>query len=58
MRRDYDCGSYRSADEYVGQAVSLLFAHHTWITEHRAEIRPTVADRFVSAKRPDAIEPV
>jgi Arc/MetJ-type ribon-helix-helix transcriptional regulator len=41
---------YRSADEYVGQAVSLLQAHATWFAEDRAEISAKTPARFATTK--------
>jgi hypothetical protein len=37
---------YRSADEYVENAVSLLHAHATWFADGRAEINARIAERF------------
>ena len=41
---------YQSADEYVGQAVSLLQAHATWFAEDRAEISSETPARFAATK--------
>jgi hypothetical protein len=41
---------YRSADEYIGHAVSLLNAHATWFAEDRAEASSRTAARFVATK--------
>ncbi len=37
VRYDIETSAYRRPDEYVEHAVSLLQAHQTWFTEHRAE---------------------
>jgi Arc/MetJ-type ribon-helix-helix transcriptional regulator len=41
---------YRSADEYIGHAVSLLNAHATWFAEDRAETNSKTAARFAATK--------
>jgi hypothetical protein len=38
VRYDAECITYRSADENVEHAVSLLHAHETWYAEDPAEI--------------------
>jgi Arc/MetJ-type ribon-helix-helix transcriptional regulator len=42
-------GSFRSADEYVEHAVSLLHAQATWFAEDRAEINAKIAGDFSAA---------
>jgi hypothetical protein len=37
VRYDMESSAYRRTDEYVEHALSLLHAHQTWFTEHRAE---------------------
>jgi hypothetical protein len=37
VRYDIENSAYRTADENVEHAVSLLQAHETWFAEHRAE---------------------
>ncbi len=37
VRYDIESSAYRSADENVEHAVSLLHAHETWFAEDRAE---------------------
>ena len=34
---DSESSAYRSAEQNVEHAVSLLHAHETWFAEHRAE---------------------
>ena len=37
IRYDMESSAYRSADENVEHALSLLQANETWFAEHRAE---------------------
>jgi hypothetical protein len=37
IRYDMESRAYRSADENVEHALSLLQAHEIWFAEHRAE---------------------
>jgi hypothetical protein len=37
LRIDRESSAYRSEEQNVEQALSLLHAHETWFAEHRAE---------------------
>jgi hypothetical protein len=46
--KDVERSPYRSVEECVEQAVSLLHAHATWLVDDRAEISPNA---HMAAKR-------
>jgi hypothetical protein len=37
VRYGFDSSAYRSEEENVEHALSILHAHETWFAEHRAE---------------------
>ena len=57
IREDLQHGSYRSVDEYVEYAVSLLHEQESWLAENRSEISRKIEEGLASAMRGDLLEP-
>lgn len=44
IKQDIQCGAYKSADEFVEHAVSMLHEQEAWLAENREEIRAKIAE--------------
>ena len=51
INQDVQRGPYRSADEFVEYAVSLLHEQESWLAAHAGEIRQKIAQGYASAQR-------
>lgn len=56
IRQDVQRGPYRSVDEFVERAVSMLHEQEAWLTEHRAEIEQQIGEGYAAAERGELIE--
>jgi putative addiction module CopG family antidote len=51
IQQDLQNGVFRSVDEYVEHAVSMLHAREAWLAENRAEIATKIEEGFAEAQR-------
>jgi putative addiction module CopG family antidote len=56
IEKDVQRGPYRSASDFVEQAVQLLHAQEEWLAENRSEIAAKVAEGYAAAKRGELID--
>ncbi len=56
IKQDVQRGSYKSIDEFVEHAISLLHAEETWLAEHGSEIRTKIEEGFAAAQRGELID--
>jgi putative addiction module CopG family antidote len=57
IKQDVERGPYRSVDEFVEHAVSLLHAQEKWLAEHGSEIRAEIEQGYAAAQRGDLLDP-
>jgi Arc/MetJ-type ribon-helix-helix transcriptional regulator len=48
---DVERGPWRSADEYLERAVTMLHAQETWLASHRLEIAAKLGNGLASANQ-------
>jgi putative addiction module CopG family antidote len=51
IQQDLQNGVFRSVDEYVEHAVSLLHQREAWLAENRAEISAKIEEGYAEARR-------
>jgi antitoxin ParD1/3/4 len=56
IRRDVERGAYRSVEEFVEHAVSLLHEEEAWLAEHGSEIRAKIEQGYASAQRGELLD--
>src|SRR5262249_11679021 len=56
IKQDVERGPYRSVDEFVEHAVSLLHEQENWLAEHGSEIRAKIEKGYASAQRGDSLD--
>jgi putative addiction module CopG family antidote len=56
IEKDVQRGPYRSASDFVEQAVQLLHAQEEWLAENRTEIAAKIAEGYAAAKRGELID--
>jgi antitoxin ParD1/3/4 len=56
IKQDVQRGPYKSVDEFVEQAISLLHEQETWLAEHGSEIRTKIEQGFASAQRGELMD--
>ena len=56
IQEDVERGSYKSADEFVAQAVQMLHAHEQWLAESRADIAAKIEHGFGQAERGEMLD--
>ena len=56
IRQDVERGAYKSVDEFVEQAVSLLHEQEAWLTEQGSEIRVKIEEGYAAAQRGNLID--
>jgi putative addiction module CopG family antidote len=57
IQKDVERGPYRSADEFVEQAVHMLHEQEQWIADNRADIAAKIEDGYASAERGELLDP-
>ena len=57
IREDVERGPYRSVDEFVEKAVSLLHEEEEWLARHRSEIRTKIEEGYAEAQRGELLDP-
>jgi putative addiction module CopG family antidote len=58
IQEDVERGPYRSADEFVAQAVQMLHEHEQWLADHRADIAAKIEHGFAQAERGELLDPI
>ena len=56
IQEDVERGPYRSADEFVAQAVQMLHEHEQWLAENRADIAAKIEHGFGQAERGETVD--
>jgi putative addiction module CopG family antidote len=56
VKRDVQRGRYKSVDEFVEHAISLLHEREAWLAEHGSEIRVKIEQGYASAQRGELID--
>jgi antitoxin ParD1/3/4 len=57
IRQDVQRGAYKTVDEYVEHAVSMLHEQEAWLAAHRAEIESKIDEGYAAAQRGELLEP-
>jgi Arc/MetJ-type ribon-helix-helix transcriptional regulator len=55
IKQDLQSGTFRSVDEYVEHAVSMLHAREAWLMENRAEIAVKIEEGYAEAQRGELV---
>jgi len=56
IKQDVERGAYKSVDEFVEQAVSLLHEQEAWLAEKGSEIRVKIEEGYAAAQRGELID--
>ncbi|HTB93795.1 MAG TPA: hypothetical protein VK728_13260 [Candidatus Sulfotelmatobacter sp.] len=56
IKQDVERGAYKSVDEFVEQAVSLLHEQEAWLAEQGSEIRAKIEEGCAAAQRGELID--
>ena len=56
IKQDVERGAYKSVDEFVEQAVSLLHEQEAWLAEQGSEIRAKIEEGYAAAQRGELID--
>jgi len=56
IKQDIERGAYKSVDEFVEQAVSLLHEQEAWLAEQGSEIRAKIEEGYAAAQRGELID--
>jgi putative addiction module CopG family antidote len=56
IRREVERGAYRSVDEFVEHAVTLLHEEEVWLAENGSGIRTKIEQGFASAQRGELVD--
>lgn len=56
IKQDVKRGPYKSVDEFVEQAVSLLHEQEAWLAEQGSEIRAKIEEGYAAAQRGELVE--
>jgi len=56
IKQDVERGLYKSVDEFVEQAVSLLHEQEAWLAEQGSEIRAKIEEGYAAAQRGELVE--
>ena len=51
IKQDVERGPYKSVDEFVEQAVSLLHEQEAWLAKQGSEIRAKIEEGYAAAQR-------
>lgn len=57
IQKDVERGPYRSADEFVEQAVQMLHEQEQWLADNQAEISAKIEEGYASAERGNLLDP-
>ncbi len=56
IKQDVQRGSYKTVDEFVERAVSMLHEQEAWLTENRVEIAAKIDEGYAAAQRGELLE--
>ena len=56
IKQDVERGLYKSVDEFVEQAVSLLHEQEAWLAEQGSEIRAKIEEGYPAAERGELMD--
>jgi putative addiction module CopG family antidote len=56
IRQDIQRGPYRSIDDFVDRAVSLLHEQEVWLAEHKSEIAAKIEEGYAAAQRGELVD--
>jgi len=56
IKQDVQRGSYRTVDEFVECAVSMLHEQEVWLAQNRAEIGARIDEGYAAAQRGELID--
>ena len=56
IKQDAERGPYKSVDEFVEQAVSLLHEQEAWLAEQGSEIRAKIEEGHAAAQRGELVD--
>jgi antitoxin ParD1/3/4 len=56
IKQDVERGAYKSVDEFVEQAISLLHEQEAWLAEQGSEIRAKIEEGYAAAQRGELVE--
>ena len=56
IKQDLERGPYRTVEEFVESAVSMLHERETWLAQHRAEVAKKIEEGFNAAQRGELID--
>jgi putative addiction module CopG family antidote len=57
IRQDLRGGAYRTIDEYVEHAVSMLHEREAWLAAHQSEIAAKIDEGYAAAQRRELLHP-
>jgi putative addiction module CopG family antidote len=57
IQKDVERGPYRSADEFVEQAVQMLHEQEQWLADNHADIAAKIEEGYASAERGELLGP-
>ncbi len=56
IQQDVERGAYKSVDEYVGRAITLLHEQEAWLAEQSSEIRAKIEQGYAAAQRGELVD--
>jgi len=56
IKQDVQRGSYKTVDEFVERAVSMLHEQEVWLAQNRAEIGARIDEGYAAAQRGELID--
>jgi len=56
IKQDVERGAYKSVDEFVEQAVSLLHEQEAWLAEQGSEIRAKIEEGYAAVRRGELVD--
>jgi antitoxin ParD1/3/4 len=56
IKQDVQRGPYRTVEEFVESAVSMLHEQEAWIAQHRAEIAAKIEEGYRAAQRGELMD--
>ena len=56
IKQDVQRGSYKTVDEFVEQAVSMLHEQEAWLAQNRSEIEARIDEGYAAARRGELID--
>lgn len=56
IKQDVERGAYKSVDEFIEQAVSLLHEQEAWLAEQANEIRVKIEEGYAAAQGGELID--